>query len=49
MTTLEDVDAVFAPDGAMKALLEARQAVQVRFLVFSAHSVQAALALMDRL
>ncbi|MCL4180205.1 MAG: aldo/keto reductase [Verrucomicrobia bacterium] len=48
MTTLEDVDAVFAADGAMQAFLEARQAGKVRFLGFSAHSVEAAMALMDR-
>lgn len=48
MTTLEDVETVFAPDGAMTTFLEARQAGKVRFLGFSAHSVEAAMALMDR-
>ena len=48
MTSLEDVDTVFASDGAMSAFLEARQAGKVRFLGFSAHSVEAAMALMDR-
>jgi len=48
MTTLEEVETVFRPDGAMSALLEARQAGKARFLGFSAHSVEAAMALMDR-
>ena len=48
MTTLEDVETVMGPDGAMSAFLEARQAGKVRFLGFSAHSVEASLALMER-
>jgi predicted aldo/keto reductase-like oxidoreductase len=48
MTTLEDVDTVFAPDGAMATFQEAKKAGKVRFLGFSAHSVEAAMALMDR-
>jgi aryl-alcohol dehydrogenase-like predicted oxidoreductase len=43
-----DVDAAFADDGVMKLLTEARKAGKVRYLGFSAHSVQAALAAMDR-
>jgi predicted aldo/keto reductase-like oxidoreductase len=48
MTKLEDVDKVFSAGGAMETFLEARKSGKVRFLGFSAHSVEAALALMDR-
>lgn len=48
MSKLEDVDTVFAADGAIHALEEARRAGKVRFLGFSAHSEEAAMALMDR-
>lgn len=45
---MEDVEKVFAPDGAMKAFESARKAGKVRLLGFSAHSEEAALAAMDR-
>jgi len=48
VTTLEDVDTIFSDNGAIHTFLEAREAGQVRFLGFSAHSVEAATALMDR-
>lgn len=48
MTKMEDVETVFGDDGAMKAFEKARKDGKVRFLGFSAHSVEAALALMDR-
>lgn len=48
MTRLEDVDRVFRDDGAIKAFEAAKAAGKVRYLGFSAHSVEAALALMDR-
>lgn len=48
VTTLTDVDTIFSDDGAIRAFEEAKQAGKVRFLGFSAHSVEAALALMDR-
>ena len=48
MSKLEDVDAVCDDDGALRALEDARRAGKVRFLGFSAHSEEAALALMDR-
>jgi aryl-alcohol dehydrogenase-like predicted oxidoreductase len=48
VTKLEDVDKILGPDGAMEAFEAARKAGKVRFLGFSAHSVEAALALMDR-
>lgn len=48
MTTMEDVNEVFAPGGAMETFVKAREQGKVRFLGFSAHSEEAALALMDR-
>ncbi len=46
--TLDEVDEVFAPGGAMEAFVKAREQGLVRYLGFSAHSEEAALALMDR-
>jgi aryl-alcohol dehydrogenase-like predicted oxidoreductase len=43
---LSDVEEILGPNGAMEAFLAARKAGKVRFLGFSAHSVEAALALM---
>jgi len=48
MTTPDDVEKVFAPSGAMETFLAARKAGKTRFLGFSAHSVEAATALMER-
>jgi predicted aldo/keto reductase-like oxidoreductase len=48
VTKLEDVDTIFAKGGAMETFLDAQKEGKVRFLGFSAHSVEAALALMDR-
>jgi predicted aldo/keto reductase-like oxidoreductase len=48
MTKMEDVDKVFGPRGAMEAFEKARDEGKVRFLGFSAHSEEAAIALMDR-
>lgn len=48
VTTLDDVETVFGKDGAMETLEAARRAGKVRFLGFSAHSVEAAIALMER-
>jgi aryl-alcohol dehydrogenase-like predicted oxidoreductase len=44
----KDIDAVFAKGGAMEALIEAKKSGRVRHLGFSAHSVEAAVAAMDR-
>ena len=46
--SLEDVDEAFGPGGAMETFLEAKEEGRVRFLGFSAHSVEAAMAAMDR-
>lgn len=48
VTTLKDVDTILGPGGAIETFKEARDEGKVRFLGFSAHSVEAALALMDR-
>ncbi|MCD6286072.1 MAG: aldo/keto reductase [Anaerolineae bacterium] len=48
MKTMEDVETVFGPGGAMELFVKAREQGKVRFLGFSAHSEEAALALMDR-
>jgi len=48
LTTEEDVEQAFGPDGAMEALVEARAAGLVRYLGFSAHSVKAALTALER-
>jgi aryl-alcohol dehydrogenase-like predicted oxidoreductase len=44
----KDIDAVFAKGGAMETFIEAKRSGQVRYLGFSAHSVEAAFAAMDR-
>jgi aryl-alcohol dehydrogenase-like predicted oxidoreductase len=48
VTKLEDVDILLGPGGAMEAFLEAREEGKIRFIGFSAHSVEAAMALMER-
>ncbi|MFQ6040697.1 MAG: aldo/keto reductase [Candidatus Poribacteria bacterium] len=48
MTTKEDLEQVFAPGGAIEAFIEAREQGLTRYIGFSAHSVEIALALMDR-
>ncbi|OHD80349.1 MAG: oxidoreductase [Spirochaetes bacterium RIFOXYC1_FULL_54_7] len=47
VTTMEEVDQILSPKGAAETFLRARDAGLVRYLGFSAHSVVAALALMD--
>jgi len=48
MTTKDDLEKAFGPGGAMETFVAARKAGKVRFLGFSAHSVETALATMDR-
>ena len=47
VTSLEDVDTIFGKGGAMETFVEAREEGKVKYLGFSAHSVEAAMALMD--
>ena len=48
VTTQEDVEAIFAPGGAIETFLDAREKGLIRYIGFSAHSEEAALAMMDR-
>jgi len=47
VTSLADVETILGPGGALETFIEARKEGKIRFLGFSAHSVEAALALMD--
>jgi predicted aldo/keto reductase-like oxidoreductase len=48
VTTPDDVEKIFAPGGALETFVAARKEGKVRFLGFSAHSVEAATALIER-
>jgi len=48
VNTRDDVEKIFAPGGAIETFAAAKKAGKVRFLGFSAHSVEAALALIGR-
>jgi predicted aldo/keto reductase-like oxidoreductase len=47
VTKTKDVETILGPGGAMEAFEEAKKAGKVRFLGFSAHSVEAATALIE--
>jgi aryl-alcohol dehydrogenase-like predicted oxidoreductase len=47
VTTMQEVEQILGPRGAAETFLKAKDAGVVRYLGFSAHSVEAALALMD--
>lgn len=46
LTTVEEVEACFAKGGAMEVILKAKEKGQIRYLGFSAHSDEAAMAAM---
>ncbi len=48
MTTREDLETATGPDGALEALVAARDRGLIRHIGFSAHSVEVACELMDR-
>ena len=48
LSKMSDLEQIFGPNGAMETFEAARKAGKVRFLGFSAHSVEVALAAMDR-
>ena len=48
VNTLEDVEMLFGPNGGMETFFRAKDDGKTRFLGFSAHSEEAALAMMDR-
>lgn len=47
VTTMKDVQAILGPKGALETFQKAKKEGKIRFLGFSAHSVEAALAMMD--
>lgn len=47
VTTLSDVKTILGKDGALETFLEAKKEGKIRHIGFSAHSVEAATALMD--
>lgn len=48
VTTMDEVETIFSESGAIQAFLQAREEGLVKYLGFSAHSVEAATALMER-
>lgn len=48
MTTPEDVEIAMGPNGAMETVLKAKEAGKIRYIGFSAHSDEAAVALLDQ-
>ncbi len=48
VTDLDEVEDIFAPGGAAEAFLRARQQGKIRYIGFSAHSAEAALAMLGR-
>jgi predicted aldo/keto reductase-like oxidoreductase len=47
VTTIEEVEKIMGPGGAFEFFIEAREKGHVRYLGFTAHSEEAAIALMD--
>jgi aryl-alcohol dehydrogenase-like predicted oxidoreductase len=48
VTTMEDVEQILGPGGAAETFVRAQQRGKIRFIGFSAHSQEAALALLER-
>jgi len=48
LTKMEELEKALGPGGAMETYVAARKAGKIRFIGFSAHSVETALAAMDR-
>jgi len=48
VTEKEEVDQIFQPKGAIDMFVKAREEGKIRYIGFSAHSEEAALAMMDR-
>lgn len=47
VTKVSDVETILGPGGALEAFLQAREQGKIRYLGFSAHSVEAAMKLME--
>jgi len=48
VSSMDDVEKILAPGGAAETFLKAKKEGKVRYLGFSAHNAEAAIALMDR-
>lgn len=48
VTELEEVEQIFAVGGALETFLKAREAGKIRYIGFSAHSEEAAMAMLER-
>ena len=48
VTSMQDVEEIHGPGGAMETFLDARKEGKIGLIGFSAHSVEAAMAMMDR-
>jgi aryl-alcohol dehydrogenase-like predicted oxidoreductase len=48
VSDVDEVDDIFSPGGAMEAFQEAKRQGKIRYIGFSAHSSEAALAMLDR-
>jgi aryl-alcohol dehydrogenase-like predicted oxidoreductase len=48
VSDLQDVEEIFKPGGAMETFAKAREKGKIRYIGFSAHSVEAALSMLDR-
>jgi predicted aldo/keto reductase-like oxidoreductase len=47
LQSVDEVNTIFGPGGSMETFLEARKEGKIRFLGFSAHSVESAMAMID--
>ena len=48
VSTMNDVEEIFAPQGALETFVQAREKGEIRYIGFSAHSEEAGLAMLDR-
>jgi aryl-alcohol dehydrogenase-like predicted oxidoreductase len=48
VSDMEEVEEIFAPDGAAETFLRAKKQGKIKYIGFSAHSAEAALAMLDR-
>jgi aryl-alcohol dehydrogenase-like predicted oxidoreductase len=48
VSDMDEVEEIFGPSGAVETFIKAKRSGKVRYIGFSAHSVEAALAMLDR-